>query len=177
MTKSIEEIFQDIQSDFDVLCEKMEALKEQLKAKVENEKVNEKINVRWKPEKDTKYWYIDDLISWAYWADSVIDDIRFNYGNCYKTEKEAEQARDKMLIEQQLEDIATRLNNGVEIDWQNEEQGKYYISQNHNTHKLVMAASQTIQPAGIYFCLSNKFLETAIAEIGEEKLKFYMGVE
>lgn len=55
------------------------------------EEVNE--STRWKPEKFQKYYYVEDN-SFVYddtWSSvSSIDDGRFEIGNCFKTEEEAE---------------------------------------------------------------------------------------
>lgn len=47
---------------------------------------------RWKPEKREKYYYLlnnGDVIAGS-WADWVIDQDRFEIGNCFQTEEEAE---------------------------------------------------------------------------------------
>lgn len=54
------------------------------------EEANE--STRWKPELGQKYYYLDSngLVYDNIWADDSIDSIRFEIGNCFKTEEEAE---------------------------------------------------------------------------------------
>lgn len=48
---------------------------------------------RWKPEMHQAYRYIntDSSVSGSPWTDDYFDDGRFEIGNCFKTEEEAEQ--------------------------------------------------------------------------------------
>ena len=55
------------------------------------EEINE--STRWKPDDDQKYYYVDSggSVDSDIWNDySAIDDDRFEIGNCFKTEEEAE---------------------------------------------------------------------------------------
>ena len=46
--------------------------------------------------------------------------------NCFKTQEEAEQEAEKILVRRQLEDIAKRLNKGEKFDWKRN-QPKWYL--------------------------------------------------
>lgn len=57
------------------------------------------VSTRWKPRKERRYYYVDsdlDVIKVLWW-DLVQDEDRYKYGNCFKTEREAEEARDKII--------------------------------------------------------------------------------
>ena len=57
------------------------------------EEINE--STRWKPDDDQKYYYVDSggSVDSDIWNDySAIDDDRFEIGNCFQTEEEAERA-------------------------------------------------------------------------------------
>lgn len=49
---------------------------------------------RWKPEMDQKYYFLDSngFVYNSIWADDSIDSSRFEIGNCFQTEEEAERA-------------------------------------------------------------------------------------
>jgi len=51
---------------------------------------------KWKPE--SRYWTIDSIgnVRAYMWKDDSFDYDHYNFGNCFKTESEAEQARDKI---------------------------------------------------------------------------------
>lgn len=55
------------------------------------EEVNE--STRWKPETDQKYYFIrtSGYVYDSAWTNDSIDDGRFEIGNCFQTEQEAEQ--------------------------------------------------------------------------------------
>lgn len=58
----------------------------------------EEIDSRWKPEISFSYNYINSYgeIDVTYWRNDETDLGRYNLGNVFKSEKEAEQARDKV---------------------------------------------------------------------------------
>lgn len=98
---------------------------------------------------------------------------RYNIGNYFKTKEEAEKYKQNLIITQKLKDIALRLNDGVEIDWNIEEtQFKYYIEL--YSDDLEQSYTQDYKQAGVVYCLSDKFLETAIKEIDEKELREYI---
>ena len=53
-----------------------------------------KESTRWKPENGERYYWLDSngLVCHNIWADDSIDRSRFEIGNCFQTEEEAEQA-------------------------------------------------------------------------------------
>ena len=58
----------------------------------------EKPRKRWKPKEGEKYWEIDLLgrVIEICWNNDDFDKNRYNFGNVFCTEKEAEEAREKI---------------------------------------------------------------------------------
>lgn len=130
---------------------------------------------RWIPKANKKYWYIDSSGSVNYTCflvEAVMDAIRLKTYNCFKTKEEAEQEAEKILVRRQLEDIARRLNRGREIDWNTEEQSKYYICTDNEGIEYNVNFTEKAQ--GVVYCLDGNFKDVAIREIGEERLKAYL---
>lgn len=119
-----------------------------------------------------EYWYIsnngdiivDDDNDWA------CDEFKFNIGNYFKTEKEAEKVLNKTLIYNKLKDLALKLNNGTPVDWSNGSQQKFYIYYDNAANRLDYGFHSTYKDIGAIYCLDPEFLEVAIDEIGEEDL-------
>jgi len=91
-------------------------------------------------------------------------------------EKECEDYKKRLLIEQRIKDIALLLNDGRKIDWKDDAQRKYHIYYDNYNEEFRIDYLYSNQLECV-FCLSDKFLETALEYIGEEDLKFYFGVD
>lgn len=128
---------------------------------------------RWKPKTNEKYWYVTSTNHTAQTDFVMGDDFqRWLIYNCFKTEKEANQETEKLLIRRQLEDIARRLNRGQKIDWGNNDQSKYFIYfDNQNIRSNV---NFTMKVQGAVYCLDENFIHVAIKEIGKERLENYL---
>ena len=75
-----------------------------------------------------------------------------------------------MIIYQKLKDLALDLNQGKQIDFDNEKQKKYIIVLDINMG-LMIANIVHQQSLGQIYCLDESFLEKAKERIGEDKLK------
>ena len=131
---------------------------------------------RWKPKYNDRYYYVSEectAMESRAWAEYIVDE-RYRRYNVFKTEEEAKQEAEKILIRRQLEDIARRLNMGEKIDWDNEDQRKYFIRFNYYLGIIELDYSFRQQFQGLIYCLDKKFLDTAIKEIGEERLIKYL---
>ena len=132
---------------------------------------------RWKPKDGEKFFFID---AWNRVCDKNYKEINiccreyYDIFNCFKTREEAEQEAEKILIRRQLEDIARRLNKGQEIDWNNAVQNKYFICSNHWQNTIILEHGWKNKCCGVIYCLDKNFLNVAIQEIGEERLKKYL---
>lgn len=132
---------------------------------------------RWKPEPNEEYYYVNQVsaTSRAVNDEFDIDAVRCRTYNCFKTEEEAKQEAEKILVRRQLEDIARRLNKGKEIDWYDSEQLKYCIELYCNN--IITNFYLAHKTQGTVYCLDKNFKDVAIQEIGEERLKKYLNGE
>lgn len=101
------------------------------------------------------------------------DDNCWKLGNYYNTIKEAEFAKQKQLVYQELKKYALEQNTG-EIDWENYLQIKYFIYYNTKSNDLgIMDVSKRKITGQVYFT-SEKIAENAIKDIGEDRIKKYL---
>ena len=131
----------------------------------------------WKPECNKKYWIINGFrVVDSSWNNDNVDYGRYEIGNCFKTEKEAKFALEKLKVEAELRRFAEE-NNECEIDWTDKKHEKWFIFYN--------CKEEIINPLYVYdFCICNicftseEIARQAIKSIGEERLKkYYFGVE
>ena len=131
---------------------------------------------RWKPKDGDIYYYISEactVIKSRTWAHCIVDE-HYHCFNCFRTEEEAQAEAEKILVRRMLEDIARRLNKGEKPDWIKCYQKKYYLGYNQINSKITLECRTTIIAQGTVFCLDDKFLNVAIQEIGEDRLKKYL---
>lgn len=175
--------------DFKEVQDMLEQAKELVKT-LENKynELSKPKNVRWRAEKvipytkDSFYYYINIFGKICNCPDDknkqeLLSDFLYQIGNYFKTKEEAEQYKSNLIITQKIKDIALRLNNGIDIDWTNRKQNKFsifiYVSEDNTAEELYQDFNQYLKRHDIY-CLSPKFLETAIKEIGEKELIEYI---
>ena len=130
---------------------------------------------RWKPNIHNLYYYVDSTGSTSdtYFIPSSNDIKRFNTYNCFRTKEQAKLEAEKILVRRMLEDIARRLNKGQGIDWGDKNQCKWFIIYDTTFGIETYSVSENIIQ-GVVYCLDENFLNTAIKEIGEERLKKYL---
>lgn len=131
---------------------------------------------RWKPEPNEEYYWIDaSLRIYAAKNFNFPSDINtIKAYNCFQTRKQAEAEAEKILVRRQLEDIAKRLNKGKMIDWNDEDQTKYFILLDCKTQLIERDGNLRNKIQGVVYCLDDNFRKIAIQEIGEERLKKYL---
>lgn len=101
------------------------------------------------------------------------DDNCWKFGNYYNTKEEAEFAKQKQLVYQELKKYALEQNT-EEIDWTNNCSSKFYITYGCQNNELYVYCMQTIKcPNTVYFT-SKKIAENAIKDIGEDRIKKYL---
>ena len=139
------------------------------------EKMLKECNGRWKPELNEEYYYVNQVSATSRDVndESDIDVARYRTYNCFKAKEQAELEAEKILVRRQLEDIARRLNKGREVDWSDENQCKWYIVYNTTFGFETYSVSENTTQ-GVVYCLDKNFLNTAIKEIGEERLIKYL---
>ena len=104
-----------------------------------------------------------------YETDDDYDNARYETGNYFRTKEEAKKTVEKIKIYARLKDLALRLNEGREVNWDDSAQDKWYIYYEYNS--LTTTASYGYQDLGQIYCLDKNFLEIAKQEIGEDNLK------
>lgn len=145
-----------------------------LKAEIAKLKKEKKPVKRWRAEKNGHYFIVDSLgdISISEELYDITDGYRYNAGQYFKTQQQAENYREKILIYQELKDLALELNNGEKIDWEKyNNQAKYYIYFNGDDECLEENDAHFFKDIGQIYCLNENFLDIAKQRIGEERLK------
>lgn len=159
------------------LIKQLDKQAKEIQAKIDELKNGNK-NVRWRAEGRNKFYYLNmNNSSIIESEDSGWANMLYNIGNYFKTKEEAEKYKQNLIIAQKLKDIALRLNNGVEINlknWMDVGRQKYKIVLKPYSDILLQAISTSIVDLNQIYCLSSKFLETAIKEIGEKELIEYI---
>lgn len=132
---------------------------------------------RWKPKEGEKFFFIDAwnrVCNKNYREISVCCQEYYSTYNCFRTRGQAEAEAEKILVRRMLEDIARRLNKTEKIDWNNEDQCKYFIHFSYWQDKIQLNSSwKSKLSLGIY-CLDKSFLDVALEEIGRERLEKYL---
>ena len=132
---------------------------------------------RYKPKRNETYYFVSSCgeveETWRSSITFIPDKKRYNTYNCFKTKEQAEQESEKILVRRMLEDIAKRLNKGKEIDWGNTKQCKYFIGVQEEYAGILLDTEYEFKHQGVVYCLDTWFLDVAIQEIGEERLKKY----
>lgn len=147
--------------------------------KTKAETISKPIGKRWKGKKNDTYYSITsegDLVDDVE-NESAYDDSCYQFGNYFKTIDEADFAREKHFIYQQLSDYALEHNTEA-INWENFQQNKFCIAYDYQDNDLFIDVMQiTKYPNTVYFT-SEKIAENAIKEIGEDNIKYYLfGIE
>ena len=123
-----------------------------------------------------KYYYLNDCGETEIETDEdyLVDNFRYSIGNYFGTEKQAENYKERLLIEQELRDIARELNKGEEIDWNDNDQKKYYLYYCYIEEGISRTFDFLGKGQGIIYCLDENFMTIAIKRIGEERLTKYL---
>ena len=135
-------------------------------------------NKRWRAKFSEEYWYIHDNCSILSEAEYNyhLDNARWKSGNYYRTEEEAEKARDRQLALMRLKDWALT-NTPFEPDWKDLEQEKWNVYYDYNFDILSYNVSfHTKHQTELPYFKSMEDVRRFIEE-NEEDLKIVFGVE
>lgn len=159
------------------LQEAQDALERAQKKLKEFEENNVKKYGWWKPEHNDGYYYIDSdgCVKHDTHNNVEIDHMRVEDLNCFKTRKEAELERLKIVINRQIQDIALRLNKGKKINWSNYHQIKYFIAiieMDNGTCQVEQGTVVTNGRIDKAYCLDMHFADVVEKELKED-LKQY----
>lgn len=130
----------------------------------------------WKPAEGDLYFYCDSTggVTPMIWEDDLVDNKRYDYGNCYRTKEEALFVIEQNKVIAELRRFAEEHNDP--IDWNRETQ-KYEILCHYNSGEAVIHISFTYYSQTSNICFSSREIaQTAINEIGKDRLiKYYFG--
>lgn len=151
---------------------KMKALQDEIEAlkKVEIEEDSG----RWKPDECGRYYYVSGtgVVYDNTWADWGEDRGCYSIGNCFKTYEEAEFVVEKRKVLAELSEFAEPSDaewDGVKKHW--------FIGYDYGLPHLYTDNRMTYRHAELYFA-SEEDAKTAIAKVGEERIKkYYLEVE
>ena len=144
------------------------------------EKIRSKTNLepiekRWRGKQDDVYYTVasEGHIVEDIEVESAYDEQCYQFGNYFKTEEEANFAREKHFTYQRLSDYALE-HNTKEIDWENYSLSKFCIAYDYHNSDLFIDDMQTVKyPNTVYFT-SEKIARDAVEEIGEDNIKKYL---
>ena len=132
---------------------------------------------KWKPQIGETYYYVDSNVeqnsSYCHGDDQFLD-IKFKNFNLFKSPDEAKRVANRIKIENQLESIANRLNNGRKIDWADSQQPKYHLYLDDCAEKLFLDFDTRIIRQGVIYCLDTSFLNVVKREMNMAELIEYM---
>lgn len=131
---------------------------------------------RWRAKSGFRYFYLGDdgIIRYATDFYNMSDDYRYATGNYFETEAEALRYKQNLITYQHLKNIALRLNEGRKFDWNDLSQRKYYIYFDFKAKELKQWEADLYKILNVIYCRDEDFLEVALKEIGEEKLKQFL---
>nr|DAT02675.1 MAG TPA: hypothetical protein [Caudoviricetes sp.] len=137
------------------------------------EKIEPTNSIHWKPEQGDEYFWIDEcgsILPGTFYRDSLYDQQRLTFGNVYRTEKEAEKARERRLAEVRLRQTST-----FEPDFENRN-GGWAVGYNH---RLKMLIRSNIPSADFGEPVRYATAEDARRSIEEnrEDWKIYFGIK
>lgn len=142
----------------------------ELQEEIENLKNEKDTLKRWRAEEDEIYYYAISFIANDSENNTACDNFRYDTGNYFKTENEAREYREKLIIYQKLKDLALELNQGKQINFDDTTQEKYIIILD-DMRNLNIISSVYQQSIGQIYCLDKNFLEKAKERIGEDNLE------
>ena len=132
---------------------------------------------RWKPKEHEIFYSVDsfgDVYTQFFDSgDSFVKELLSRL-NCFQTKEQAQVEFEKILVRRQLEDIAKRLNKGEKVDWRDDSQPKFYLYYNCCSENIKYGIYYHSKIAGVVYCLTEKLLDIAKEEIGEERLIKYL---
>lgn len=132
----------------------------------------EKKNKRWRARYDGEYFFVNSECmedNSTEWRDET-DDARHQIGNYFKTREDAQKVANKIKTYVELKQLAEELNGDEKISWLNCFQTKYYINYAYCYDDFRLEGANAFKSYEIY-CLDKNFLDKALEQIGEERLK------
>lgn len=136
-------------------------------------KGNKPLKRRWRAEIDEMYFMVsgDGEIVFYIEKGTTFNKMAYELGNYFATKEEAEFELNKRLVLQQLKDYALS-HNETELDWNNQQQAKYFIVQ--TADGLTWQRVYSKEYSGQVYFSSIKIAYSAIKAIGADKIIKYL---
>ena len=131
-------------------------------------------HARWRAKLREVYYFVDkdtETIRRSSEDNHEVDEFRYKTRNYFKTKEEAKKYLDNINTYYELMDLAEELNAGEIVDWENQNQLKYYIILDVDINKLCQITNYSYKNLRQIYCLNNNFLEIALEKFGKKKLK------
>lgn len=126
---------------------------------------------RWKGDCGEKYYYLDDMydVCADYDSDYTPHYKRYEYGNYYRTKEDADFARERKRLLNELESFAC-----TEI--KDQKHDYYYFTYCRGSHEIIIGCSSRFTDYLMFE--SKKDAEAAIKAVGADRIKkYYFRVE
>ena len=132
-----------------------------------------------KPEKGDTYFLIEvsGNITKTMWTNSLLDRKRWELGNIFFTEEEAEFAREKRKVKVELQRYALEHNDPEKEAW-NLKNSHFGLVLKHDTKDIGQTDLRIFQDESVTCFTSASIARDAIGAVGRERiLKYIFGVE
>lgn len=126
-----------------------------------------------------RYYFMitNGSISSDSWENNTIDIYRLKHCYASKTEEECIFKKEKQEVLAELREFAEE-NNTEEIDWENIDKSKYYITYDYECKILRYPCSVSWKNTNEIYFISQELAQQAVVKVGEDRIKKYLfGVE
>ena len=130
-------------------------------------------SIHWKPEQGDEYFWIDEcgsILPGTFYRDSLYDSQRLTFGNVYRTEKEAEKARDRRLAKVRLQRTST-----FKPDFENGN-GGWIVYYDYRCEAFAVCELDYYDAGEPVRCATREEAEKSIKE-NERDWKIYFGIK
>lgn len=132
-----------------------------------------KPRVRWRAEKENKFWYISVGNQCGHDHQEACDDFLYSIGNYFQTQEEADFHKNELIYTQMLKDYIYE-HDDVELDWKDASQPKWSIEYDTVECEIVLGVGHYCKAQGVIYASNKRVLEDAVKFIGEENVKKYI---
>lgn len=127
-----------------------------------------------------KYYFIypdGDVLS-AIWRNSEMDNGMYSQNNVFKTRREAHFESKRRALVAKIQRFRDKCNDGKRLDWDNENQQKFYIVYDNKTGELCVICNRVLNNSVLFGYFANHHdAELVIRDYGSEIKKLFIEVE
>lgn len=127
----------------------------------------------WRPKYNDEYWFVssDGAESISVWESHLIDEYRYNFGNCFQTKEQAVEVVEWLKAFKVLRDDTK----GFKPNWSDDDERKFSVGYNHDMGELEIYTGRFAQNTIIYFA-TEADAEESIKKHSHE-WKIFFGIE